>query len=251
MFVKVTRVTTLDSLLSIHYSMALMVMLLVISAFTWLTSFFSDGDIRNNFAMSIYISMMLVMAYAAVRTIAAFSSELDNRTMDIMLTLPIERSTLFFGKIAGLIVAMIPLIASSIFFYFLLLSIVIGTIPNLVLSIALQLSLLAILFAAAMITIITLFSMLFRKTLYSLGFAGFYIIGMLFISPILNDFSSQRLTYSPNHVMLFPIPYATLAAGVKSVRVLNEVDPLLYVGLLILVGLSSSLGYLIFRRMDI
>jgi len=251
MLLKIVRASVSENIINVHYCLILTAALAVSSAFLWLTSYFSDGDVRNNFSMSVYILMMLAMVYAVIRTVASFSGEIDDRTLDILMSLPVERRTVYFGKILGLTIIMTPLIILPVIIYFAILGVVIGAIPTITIGIALEYTLLTLLVIVAIILITALISVMLRKTLYSLGVSGFYLFGMLFLSPIINDFSSQKIVYEPNYVALFPFPYAVLAAGTKSVRVMNGVDVFLIGELLLFCAIMAILGLLVFRRMDL
>ena len=251
MFIKVARATAEESMVSGQYAMSLFVASLVTSLFIMFTSYFPESGVKGNLAMAVYVAMMVVMVVAAVLATASFSGEIDGRTMALLFSLPIGRSTLYLGKLAGIMVAMVPVVAMPFITYLLLLSTVTGAVSHILLSMAAGLFVLSVLMIAAIVAAVAFLSLLLRRTLYTLGAAGAYLMTMIFLAPTLNDFSGQRIVYAPDYALLFPFPYAVIAAATKSVRVLNEVDPLLYVTLLLFILIATVLGLAVIRRMEL
>jgi ABC-type transport system involved in multi-copper enzyme maturation permease subunit len=251
MFLRTARSSVEENVISDQYPLALFSVTLMTTLFILFTSYFSGSGTKSNLSMTIYVVMVLIMVYAAIRTVSSFSGEIDGRTMEILFSLPIERSTLFFGKLTGLMVAMVPVVAMPFIAYLIMLSIVTGAVPVILLSMAAELFLLSVLTTFAIIALAAFISLLLRRTLYSLGVTGAYLLMMLFISPVLNDFSGQRIVYAPDYVAMFPFPYAILAAGTKSVRVMNGADPVLYAALILFTLIVLVLGLLIVRRMEL
>jgi ABC-type transport system involved in multi-copper enzyme maturation permease subunit len=218
----------------------------------WLFSYFEDTrNLKHIITSTLFPLVIIAMTYLSIMTGNMFSGEIDKQTMGTLLTLPVKRWALYFGKILGMILIIPVIVLMPVGILVFELNIVVGYLPPVLISIILQLVLIIMLTFIAVISISALVSVILRKTLYSATAMFLYLMLMIFIIPILIGGGEPVTRYNVDYALIFLLPYACFSAATVSTIILNNVDPILYYLLTTYSLIAMVYGYLVFRRMEL
>lgn len=244
--------TCIEHLISYHFIVCLFLCCFITAIMIWLFSYFEDlANLKGTFSFILFPGVIVAIGYLLMMTVSSFSGEIDKQTMDILFALPVSRWVLYFGKVLGIILLIPLLVASQGGMCLFEMGIIIGYLPPVLVSIALQLILAVTLTLIAIISISALVSVVFRKTLYSATAMFLYVMLMILITPALLRWGEPHMMYSINYPVVSLLPYTCFAAATTSVILLNYVDSMLYYLLTIYFTVTMAYGYLVFRRMEL
>lgn len=244
--------TSTEHLISYHFIMCLFLCCFITAIMIWLCSYFEDTrNLKHTITSTLFPFVIIAMAYLSIMTVNIFSGEIDKQTMGTLFTLPVKRWALYFGKILGMILIIPVIVIMPVGILIFELSMIVGYLPPVLISIILQLALIIMLTFIAVISISVSVSVILRKTLYSATAMFLYLMLMVFIIPILIGGGGPVTRYNVDYALIFLLPYACFSAATVSTIILNNVDPLLYCLLMTYSLIAMVYGYFVFRRMEV
>lgn len=189
----------------------------------------------------VFTGMVVVVFFVFISS-RSFAREFETRTMNILVTTPLGKSKIFFGKLISILL-LIPLIVLVLLLAIGTVAIFNGTIPNIEVYYTAHRMALFILYIISMVAFTTLVSVLTRKS----STANILTMLYIFISiPIGMAFGMTQMG-SPIYTVQFLFPAALNTVGLS--MVMNQkTDPLLFITQIIFLTMMLILGFQAFRR---
>ena len=199
---------------------------------------------------SLVISAFMIIAV----TVNEFSAEIEKKTLPILLTTPISRRNIFFGKIMGIM--FIPLISVFLnLIYTLILTIVTGLFPGFIIAQYIKLLVLFLLCSLAICGVSVCVSLATKKSILSIMILIGYLLGTFIMSATVSyTYESpmqQSAYYNVDYLSILPFPLITFAMSSNSLQATGSVDPYLITVGIIFSVLTLFCGYLLLRRLEV
>ena len=221
----------------------------------------TTSEIENIFSpvetiMGMLTTSLVISAFMIIAiTVNEFSAEIEKKTLPILLTTPISRGNIFFGKILGIM--FIPLISVFLnLIYTLILTTVTGLLPGFVIAQYINLLVLFLFCSLAICSVSVCISLAAKKSILSImilvGYLLCTFIGSAIVSATHEHSGMQQYAYyNVDYLSILPFPLITFAMSSESLQATGSVDIyLIMVGALFSV-LTLFCGYLLLRRLEV
>lgn len=247
----------INNFTSLYFIVFIGTLCFILSFIFYLTNYFKDIiDLKQIIYFILFSAQFITIPFFCGLTINSFSGEIDKNTMQILFTIPINKISLYFGKILS-ILFLIPIVLIVLIIYFLIVSTLIGIFPIFYIKIIIEVFILFILTNISIIGITSLICIIFRKTIASAVIMFAYIMLMILISftippdkLFLSDDYGPKY-YDVDYLQISFFPFLIFFAGIFSVQMQNYVDINLYLILILYIIVSFLYSYIIFRRMEL
>jgi ABC-type transport system involved in multi-copper enzyme maturation permease subunit len=195
--------------------------------------------VYSNFISALYLS------YLAASSIA---KEYEERTMNILLTAPMRRSEVYFGKMTSL-VCIIPMIIFFDIAYILSLTASYGALPDIELELVPYELLVSALFFLSVIALTMLLAVVMRSSSFVLIFMTIFLFLSAFLGlPVLGVDSYD---YSISYATVFLMPASVMVSAFRITEMYCVVDSGLPVLQMLFSAAVAVAGAWLFRRSDV
>jgi ABC-type transport system involved in multi-copper enzyme maturation permease subunit len=197
---------------------------------------------------SLVYSNFIVALYLSYLSASSIAKEYEERTMNILLTVPMRRSEVYLGKMASL-ACVIPLIMAFDAVYILSLTASYGALPDIELSLIPYELLVSALFFLSVIALTMLLAAVMRSSSFVLIFMTIFLFLSAFLGlPVL---VTGRYTYSLSYASVFLMPASVMISAFRITETYCMVDSTLPVLQLLFIAVAAAAGIWLFRRSDV
>jgi ABC-type transport system involved in multi-copper enzyme maturation permease subunit len=207
-----------------------------------------SNPMKSIIPSSLVYSNFIAALYLAYLASSSIAREYEERTMNILLTVPMKRSEVYLGKMASL-ACIVPLIMVFDSVYILLLTASYGALPDIEWALVPYELLVSALFFLSVIALTMLLAVAMRSSSFVLIFMTIFLFLSAFLGlPVL---VTGRYTYSLSYASVFLIPASVMISAFRITETYCMVDCALPVLQVAFTAAVTVAGAWLFRRSDV